>query len=88
MVEDSKSFEVRTSLGRLNLFNVSFYVISVSVLGRFIDILVTPEDAVWLGMLIKVALFKAICVRNNPVTTDGKTSRWVFFLTVFLCLLD
>lgn len=84
MIEDTKFFDVNTGLGRQILFNMGCYIISVALLGLFRDILVTPEDRVWPGVLSKIALFKAIYSRDNPVANGWKMTRWVFFVIVFL----
>nr|UJH94527.1 ST.14 [Starmerella bombicola] len=84
VIEDTKFFEVNTGLGRQILFNISCYTISVALLGLFRDILVTPEDRVWPGVLSRIALFKAIYSRDNPVANGWKMTRWVFFLIIFL----
>ena len=84
IIEDTKFFKVRTGIGRQILINISMYMISFSIMGLAREILVTPEDRVWPGMLSRIALFKTFHTNDNPVANHWKMSRWVFFVLVFL----
>ena len=85
VVIDTLFFKVDTGIGRQILFNFSCYLISFAFLGIFREVLVTPEDRIWPGMLSRVALFKAIYSKDNPIANGWKISRWVFLIIVFLC---
>ena len=85
VIEDFKFFNINTGIGRQILFNMSCYILSFSVLGLARRILVVPQDRVWPGMLSRIALFKAIYSRDNPIANGWKISRWVYLVVVFFC---
>lgn len=85
IIEDTKYFKKNIGIGRQILFNLSCYLHSVALLGLFREIMITPAERVWPGVLSNIALFKTIYSRENPVVNGWRMSRWVFFVIVFLC---
>lgn len=84
VVEDMMMFKNNISIGRQILFNFSCYILGFAFCGLTRDVLVTPEERIWPGVLSKIALFKAIYSMDNPVANGWKMSRWVWLVIVFV----
>ncbi|PSK79782.1 OPT family small oligopeptide transporter [Candidozyma auris] len=85
VIEDTKFFKKNIGIPRQILFNITCYLHSVSLVGLCRDIITTPAERVWPGVLSNIALFKSIYSRDNPVVHGWKMPRWIFFIIVFLC---
>lgn len=85
VIEDVKYFKKDIGIGRQILFNLACYIHSVGLVGVFRDLMITPAERVWPGVLSNIALFKAIYSTDNPVVHGWKMHRWAFFVIVFLC---
>lgn len=53
-------------IGRLILFNLNCYLLSFGWTSLALDILVTPSDRVWSGLLSNIDLFKTLHSNENP----------------------
>lgn len=85
VVEQFKFFDRNIGIGRMILFNLSCYLISFGWSGLTIDILVTPSDRIWPGVLSNIALFKTLHSNENPLVHHWKMTRYKFFRIIFIC---
>ncbi|CUM63902.1 uncharacterized protein PRCAT00001490001 [Priceomyces carsonii] len=83
VVEQFKFFDRDIGIGRMILFNMSCYLISFGWCGLAMDILVTPSDRVWPGILSNIALFKVLHSNSNPPVGKWKISGYKFFTIIF-----
>lgn len=85
VIEDFKYFKINTGIPRQILFNISCYLVAVSLVGICRPTLVTPVERLWPGVLSTISLFKVLYSRDNPVANGWKVSRWVYLGIVLLC---
>ncbi|MDN6268489.1 MAG: small oligopeptide transporter, OPT family [Tetragenococcus koreensis] len=84
VVEQFKFFDRNIGIGRMILFNLSCYLVSFGWSGLALDILVTPSDRVWPGVLSNIALFKTLHSNENPPVRQWKMTRYKFFVIIFI----
>lgn len=83
-IQDSMMFKKNIGIPRQILWNLATHFVSFSLLGLFRDVLVTPEDRIWPGVLNTIALFKAIYSKDNPIANGWRISRWAFLMIIFI----
>lgn len=84
VVEQFKFFDRNIGIGRMILFNLTCYLLSFGWTGLALDILVTPSDRVWPGVLSNIALFKTLHSNENPLVRHWKMTRYKFFIIIFV----
>ncbi|CUM54866.1 unnamed protein product [Debaryomyces fabryi] len=84
VVEQFKFFDRNIGIGRMILFNLSCYLVSFGLSGLALDILVTPSDRIWPGVLSNLALFKTLHSNENPPVRRWKMTRYKFFVIIFI----
>lgn len=84
IAEQYKYFGQDIGIGRMVLFHLSGYITGLGWSGLTEDLLVTPADSVWPGILSNCALFTAFHRGEQSTQNTWKISQFNFFSLVFL----
>lgn len=83
IVEQYKYFKQEIGIGRMILFNLGSYFTGLAWAGLTEDLLVTPADSIWPGILSNCALFTAFHRKEESHLNTWKISQFKFFSLVF-----
>lgn len=83
VVEQFKFFDRDIGIGKMIMAHVSCFILSYALSGLTYDILVTPPDCVWPGILGNCALLQTFHSRENKPAGGWTISRFKFLAIVF-----